>query len=698
MGGQSIPEKRKKILLVDDEQFIRRLTRTTLDSDYYEIFEAENGQEAMKLANDVLPDLILLDLKMPDFSGLHISREIRKDSRFEDTYIIILTGEMDEEMRKLGLEAGANDFFTKPFSPVQLLDKIHAYFNKDEHKLVFSHKTNHKPASIPQEESYKLHTWEELSRLENDQLMIYAHDLCRVYQQEIHKTKELNKAYEKLKEMEKMKDVFIALVSHELKTPLSVIKGYLYLLSEVLNRSAIKDDISSFMNPISKAIERLEELMGELLDFSRMKSGLMTFQKREINIPVFVKLIVKDLQAQFDSKNIKVNVEVKGDFRPIKADYDRLKEAFTHLIKNALNFTDPDGSFTIECKDEGVWVVIDMKDTGKGIPEDKMDKIFNPFYQTADFLTREVGGLGLGLPITKHIIEDHGGTISVESEMGKGSTFTIKLPRSYQDVKEIVTELKQTYPQQIEELTKNLQKTQEQLLSYTENLSDGYAREHQRVEQLEESLNAMEHSYVQTIAALARTVDLKDAYTGGHTDRVSFYAYAIARNLNPELLHDRNFKYSLLLHDIGKIGIAEDIMGKAEKLTDEEWQILKGHPQKAVEILKGIEFLMPALSAVRSHHERWDGKGYPDGLRGEEIPLAARIIALADAFDAMTTNRPYRKGMSMEEAREEIQSLSGLQFDPQVVEKFFISWEEITTFAGQVNKVIDLERQMIDVG
>jgi HD-GYP domain-containing protein (c-di-GMP phosphodiesterase class II) len=206
----------------------------------------------------------------------------------------------------------------------------------------------------------------------------------------------------------------------------------------------------------------------------------------------------------------------------------------------------------------------------------------------------------------------------------------------------------------------------------------------------------MEHSYVQTIAALARTVDLKDAYTGGHTDRVSFYAYAIARKLNPELLHERNFKYSLLLHDIGKIGIAEDIMGKAEKLTDEEWQILKGHPQKAVEILKGIEFLMPALSAVRSHHERWDGKGYPDGLKGEEIPLAARIIALADSFDAMTTNRPYRKGMSMDEAKQEIMRQSGFQFDPNVVEAFFESWDDICVFAGQVNKVIDLERQMME--
>ncbi|MCD4785723.1 MAG: HD-GYP domain-containing protein [Candidatus Eremiobacteraeota bacterium] len=206
----------------------------------------------------------------------------------------------------------------------------------------------------------------------------------------------------------------------------------------------------------------------------------------------------------------------------------------------------------------------------------------------------------------------------------------------------------------------------------------------------------MEKTYVKTIAALSRTVDLKDAYIGGHTDRVAFYARTIAKRLNPELLQDRNFKYSLLLHDIGKTGVAEQIMGKVEKLTDEEWQILRGHPEKGVEILKEVEFLSPALRSVRSHHERWDGKGYPDSLNGEEIPLVARIIALADSFDAMTTNRPYRKGMSFEQAKEEILQQSGHQFDPEVVKNFFLSWEEIKNFAKLVKQILQLEKETFE--
>lgn len=689
--------KRKRILLVDDEEFIRKLTRATLTSANYDIQEAENGRQALEMAREIQPDLILLDVTMPGISGYEVCKKIKEDPHL-NAHVVMLTGNTEEWVREKGIEAGADDFFIKPFSPVQLLNKVHSYFYKEniesEASVLPESRQRHEVTSVL--ENHRIQTREELSKLEKEQLMLYAMDLSKIYQNEFEKTRELNKAYEKLKEMEKMKDIFIALVSHELRTPLSIIKGYLYLLQEVLNKSSLRDDISGFLTPIFKATDRLEELMGELLDFSRMKSGLMTFEKKEIHLPSLLNLIIEDYQSQFDAKDIKTKVEFEGDFRPIKADYERLKEALSHFVHNALNFTDSGGKFDVRCRDEGIWVLIEFEDTGRGIPEDKREKIFSPFYQVADFLTRDVGGMGLGLSIAKHVVEDHGGSVSLESQVGKGSKFTVKLPRSYQDAREIVAELKRTYPRQIEELSKNLKDTQEQLLAYAHELSEVFARERKRSEQLEETLNAMERTYVKTIAALSRTVDLKDAYIGGHTDRVAFYARTIAKRLNPELLHDRNFKYSLLLHDIGKTGIAEQIMGKVEKLTDEEWQILKGHPEKGVEILKEVEFLAPALRSVRSHHERWDGKGYPDGLKGEEIPLVARIIAVADSFDAMTTNRPYRKGMSFELAKEEIIRQSGHQFDPEVVKNFLLSWEGIKNFAKLVKQILRLEKETFE--
>ncbi|MCD4785724.1 MAG: response regulator [Candidatus Eremiobacteraeota bacterium] len=470
--------KRKRILLVDDEEFIRKLTRATLTSASYEIQEAENGKQALEMAQKIQPDLILLDVTMPGISGYEVCRRIKADPHM-NTYIVMLTGNTEEWVKEKGIKAGADDFFVKPFSPIQLLNKVHSHFYKEciETDISTIPKSSQAYEVTPTLEVHRIRTREELSKLKNEQLMLYAMDLSKIYQNEFAKTRELNKAYEKLKEMEKMKDIFIALVSHELRTPLSIIKGYLYLLQEVLNKSSLKDDISGFLTPIFKATNRLEELMGELLDFSCMKSGLMTFEKREIHLPSLMNLIMEDYQSQFDAKGIKTNLEFESDFRPIKADYERLKEALSHFVHNALNFTDSGGTFDIRCRDEGIFVIIEFQDTGKGIPEDKKDKVFSPFYQVADFLTRHVGGMGLGLSIAKHVVEDHGGSVSLESQVGKGSIFTIKLPRSYQDAREIVAELNKTYPRQIEELSRNLKDTQEQLLSYAHELSEVFARE-----------------------------------------------------------------------------------------------------------------------------------------------------------------------------------------------------------------------------
>lgn len=129
-------------------------------------------------------------------------------------------------------------------------------------------------------------------------------------------------------------------------------------------------------------------------------------------------------------------------------------------------------------------------------------------------------------------------------------------------------------------------------------------------------------------------------------------------------------RWGALLHDIGKLGIPDSILLKPGRLTEEEWEEMKRHPEYAHEMLSGIEFLRPALEIPYCHHERWDGKGYPRGLKGEEIPLAARIFAVVDAWDAMRSDRPYRGALTREEALEEIRKGAGIQFDPRVVEAF----------------------------
>jgi HD-GYP domain-containing protein (c-di-GMP phosphodiesterase class II) len=161
-----------------------------------------------------------------------------------------------------------------------------------------------------------------------------------------------------------------------------------------------------------------------------------------------------------------------------------------------------------------------------------------------------------------------------------------------------------------------------------------------------------------------------------HLDRTHQYGLALARTIDPDLGNEANLGYGFLLHDIGKIGISERILNKQGPLTPSEWSVMKTHPLIGAQIVSQIRFLGDAVDVIRCHHERYDGSGYPRGLHGEEIPLSARIFAAVDAFDAMTSDRPYRQAMPVDQAVEQIMLGSGSHFDPEVVEAFLVMMED----------------------
>jgi putative nucleotidyltransferase with HDIG domain len=176
--------------------------------------------------------------------------------------------------------------------------------------------------------------------------------------------------------------------------------------------------------------------------------------------------------------------------------------------------------------------------------------------------------------------------------------------------------------------------------------------------------------YFETIQSLAAAIEAKDAYTHGHSRRVTDFAMATAKKMGCDEITLKTIWHSALLHDIGKIGINESILLKPGKLTNDEFAHIQSHPILGSKILESIDFLANVRAQLKYHHERWDGKGYPDKLKGTAIPFGARIIAVADTFDAMTSTRPYRKALSLAEAKNEIIRCSGSQFDPSVVEAF----------------------------
>ena len=177
-------------------------------------------------------------------------------------------------------------------------------------------------------------------------------------------------------------------------------------------------------------------------------------------------------------------------------------------------------------------------------------------------------------------------------------------------------------------------------------------------------------AYDATIAGWSRAMDLRDKETEGHTQRVTDLTLKLARAMNISESQLTHIRHGALLHDIGKMGVPDNILLKADQLTDEEWEKMRKHPDFAYDMLSSIRYLQPALDIPYCHHEKWDGTGYPQGLKGEEIPITARIFAVADVWDAITSDRPYRKGWSKEEALEYIKEQSGKYFDPQVVEEF----------------------------
>jgi HD-GYP domain-containing protein (c-di-GMP phosphodiesterase class II) len=182
--------------------------------------------------------------------------------------------------------------------------------------------------------------------------------------------------------------------------------------------------------------------------------------------------------------------------------------------------------------------------------------------------------------------------------------------------------------------------------------------------------------FLGTIRALAAAVDEKDPYTRGHSDRVTKYSVIIARALDLDEKTVETISISALLHDVGKIGIDDKILKKPGFLTPEEFEIMKQHPVKGFNIMKTIEQMRNVLPGLRSHHEQWDGNGYPDRLKGDEIPLIARIIAVADTLDAMTTNRPYQQALTFQFAVEKINKNVGVKYDKNVVAAFNRAIEE----------------------
>lgn len=217
---------------------------------------------------------------------------------------------------------------------------------------------------------------------------------------------------------------------------------------------------------------------------------------------------------------------------------------------------------------------------------------------------------------------------------------------------------------------------EQELLMYNEELRASNDEIIKMIETINKNEKEKQEQYIEIMHTLLNLIEIKDEYTAGHSKMVTFYTTKIIKVLNSSYgfnLDLEKIRVAAILHDIGKIGISSEILNKSSNLTEEEYHIIKSHSEKGYLALKNVKNLKEESIMVKHHHERYDGRGYPDGLKGNDIPLGARIICVADSYDAMTSDRPYRKGIPMEEAIAELRKNKGSQFDPFIVEVFVSS-------------------------
>ena len=201
-----------------------------------------------------------------------------------------------------------------------------------------------------------------------------------------------------------------------------------------------------------------------------------------------------------------------------------------------------------------------------------------------------------------------------------------------------------------------------------------------------------------SIRMLANAIDEKDPYTRGHSERVAYYSACVAKHLGMPPKEVEKVHLSGIIHDVGKIGIEDKILRKAAALTDDEYEIMKQHPTKGLHILAEVPLLKEKAGAGLMHHENVDGSGYPDGLKGDQIPRLGRIVCVADAFDAMTTDRPYSKAMTFEAAVARLKFLAGKKFDPECVDAFELAFAAGDVTPAKARKASTASRQFeIDI-
>ena len=373
-----------RILVVDDEKEIRDfLSKALTRLSGFQVVLAGSGGEALQKIEKEPFDLVLTDLKMPEMDGLQLMSEIAKSK--PEILTIMMTGHGTIDSALEAMKRGASDYLMKPLNLEELVIRLRKGLNEKQRFI---------------------------------SLKDYAY--------------ELERANKELRKIDDIKSEFVSVASHELRTPLAAIKNAVQL---VLSGKAgeINENQAKFLSMAERNITRLTNILNDLLDLSRIESRKIDIRFEELNIRVPIEFVVSSLKPQADGRSIHLRTELPEQLPSVYGDREKVEQILTNLLGNAIKFTPEGGEIIVSASPldpQERRLAISIRDTGPGIPTDQLEKIFEKFHQVEGSLHRSTGGTGLGLAITKGLVEANYGTVRVESEVGKGSTFTFTLPLS----------------------------------------------------------------------------------------------------------------------------------------------------------------------------------------------------------------------------------------------------------------------------
>jgi len=607
------------------------------------------------------------------------------------------------------------------------------------------------------------------------------------------KIRALDRKLEGLQKANILKSDFVTHVSHELRTPLTSIKAYV----ETLNANIGDPKFSQapeFLDIVSKETDRLIRIVNDILDVSKIEFGHRPLQRSAIALPDIICDVVSMLSPTLSEKGVVIDVRVPGTLPNIDADPDLIKQVFINLIANATKYSQAGSTVTISAEEEAVDVVVTVKDQGIGIPEHELEHVFDKYFRAQTEQSSKFEGVGLGLAIVKNVVEQHGGSIRVESKEGVGTKFVFTLPREHcfndligyiaevVDAREQLHEMLELIVKMIAELLSVkvvslmlLDKTRSELFIKMSYGLDEWIVENTRlkvgqgiagkvaetaeplfIHNIEENevYSCPNSPQYETMSLLSVPLIVNDVVVGvinvnnklsgdsfdqddlnllsSFSDRISralervrvvedSHAFLedtieafrrmlenqsktkaieaavdmvvkVSRKLGLPEKEVSVVQYVASVHDIGMTEISDKILNKALNLTNEEMRRIRRHPQRGAELIRPLEFVEAVSNIILYHHERYDGGGYPMGLKGEEIPIGARILAVIDAYQSMTSSRPYRKQLSVYDAARELVDCAEKQFDSEVVEAFLSGLKEEGKLSG--DQVRELVREL----